>query len=91
MVLSEMAEQVAIRLRRARKKASTVAISVGYSRHEMKTPINCQMKIEPTNNTRILTDSVLDLFRSKYRSGAVRSVTVRYDGLVDECYRLISI
>ncbi|HEM4148107.1 TPA: Y-family DNA polymerase [Streptococcus suis] len=91
VVLSEMAEQVAIRLRRAHKKASTVAISVGYSRHEMKTPINCQMKIEPTNNTRILTDSVLGLFRSKYRSGAIRSVAVRYEGLVDESYSLISL
>lgn len=91
VVLSEMAEQVAIRLRRTHKKASTVAISVGYSRHELKTPINCQMKIEPTNNTRILTNTVLGLFRSKYKFGAVRSIAVRYDSLVDESYSLISL
>ncbi|HEM5078210.1 TPA: Y-family DNA polymerase [Streptococcus suis] len=91
VVLSEMAEQVAIRLRRAQKKASTVAISVGYSRHELKSPINCQMKIEPTNNTRILTNTVLGLFRSKYKSGAVRSIAVRYDSLVDESFSFISL
>ncbi|MDW8682653.1 Y-family DNA polymerase [Streptococcus suis] len=91
VVLSEMAEQVAIRLRRTHMKASTVAISVGYSRHELKTPINCQMKIEPTNNTRILTNTVLGLFRSKYKSGAVRNISVRYDSLVDESYSLISL
>ncbi|HHT7734552.1 TPA: Y-family DNA polymerase [Streptococcus suis] len=91
VVLSEMAEQVAIRLRKAHKKATTVAIMVGYSRHEMKKAINVQTKIEPTNNTRLLTDTVLGLFRKKYSGGAVRSIAVRYDGFVDEEYALISL
>ena len=44
-----MAEQVAIRLRKAEKKATTVAIYVGYSKHENKRGISTQMKVEPTN------------------------------------------
>lgn len=92
IVLREMAEQVAIRLRRAGKKATVVAITLGYSKQENKSrPINTQMKIEPTNNTDILTNYVLKLFHNKYTSGAIRSVAVNYSGFVDESYGLISL
>ncbi|MFQ9891197.1 MAG: hypothetical protein ACLRWM_15010 [Streptococcus sp.] len=43
--------------------------------------INTQMKIEPTNNTDMLTNYVLKLFHNKYTSGAIRSVAVNYSGL----------
>lgn len=91
VVLSEMAEQVSIRLRKAHKKASTVSIFVGYSRIENKKPISTQRKIEPTNNTKILTETVLSLFRSKYSRGAVRQIGVRYDDFVDESFSLLSL
>ena len=91
IVLREMAEQVAIRLRRAGKKATVVAIHLGYSKHENKHSINTQMKIEPTNNTDILTNHVLKLFHNKYTSGAIRSVAVNYSGFVDESFGLISL
>lgn len=91
IVLAEMAEQVAIRLRKSRKKTTNVSIHVGYSKVDLKKSINTQMKIEPTNQTRILTDTVLKLFRDKYTSGAVRQIGVRYDNLVDESYALISL
>ena len=41
--------------------------------------------------TNILTNTVLGLFRSKYKSRAVRSIAVKYDSLVDESYSLISL
>ena len=91
IVLREMAEQVAIRLRRAGKKATVVAIHLGYSKQENKRSINTQMKIEPTNNTDILTNYVLKLFHNKYTSGAIRNVAVSYSGFVDESYGLISL
>lgn len=91
IVLSEMAEQVSIRLRKAHKKASTISIFVGYSRIENKKPISTQRKIEPTNNTKILTETVLSLFRSKYSRGAVRQIGVRYDDFVDESFSLLSL
>ena len=91
IVLSEMAEQVAIRMRREHQKATIVSIFVTYSKTEMKQPINAQMKIEPTNHTRLLTDTVLTLFRKKYTSGAVRGIAVNYSGFVDESYALISL
>ena len=91
IVLREMAEQVAIRLRRAGKKATVVAIHLGYSKQENKRSINTQMKIEPTNNTDILTNYVLKLFHNKYTSGAIRNVAVSYSGFVDGSYGLISL
>ena len=91
LVLSEMAEQVAIRMRRKHQKATIVSIFVTYSKTEMKKPLNAQMKIDPTNHTRLLTDTVLTLFRKKYTSGAVRGIAVNYIGFVDESYALISL
>ncbi len=91
LILREMAEQVAIRLRRAHKKCCTVSISIGFSRNELKRPIQAQMKVEPTNNTRVLTDHVLSLFRKKYDSGAVRNVAVSYSNFVDDSIQIISL
>ena len=42
------------------------------------------MKVEPTNNTRVLTDHVLFLFRKKYDSGVVRNVAISYSNFVDD-------
>lgn len=91
IVLREMAERVAIRLRRASKKATVVSIHLGYSKQENKKSINTQMKIEPTNQTDTLTNVILQLFHQKYNSGVVRSVAVNYSGLVDESFGLISL
>lgn len=91
LILREMAEQVAIRLRRAHKKCCTVSISLGFSRNELKRSIQAQMKVEPTNNTRVLTDHVLSLFRKKYDSGAVRNVAVSYSNFVDDSIQIISL
>lgn len=49
------------------------------------------MKVEPTNNTRVLTDHVLLLFRKKYDSGAVRNVAVSYSNFVDDSIQIISL
>lgn len=81
-----MAEQVAIRLRRAGKKITVVSIHVGYSKQENRKSINTQRKIEPTNQTDTLTNVVL-----QYSSGAVRNIAVNYSGLVDESFGLISL
>ncbi|HFI0438880.1 TPA: DNA polymerase, partial [Streptococcus suis] len=91
LVLREMAEQVAIRLRRAHKKCCTVSIYIGFSRLEGKRHLQAQMKVDPINNTRVLTDHVLSLFRKRYELGAVRSVAVTYSNFVDESLQLISL
>ena len=49
IILREMAEQVAIRLRRSGKKTTLVSIYVGFSKQEVRSSIHTQMKVEPTN------------------------------------------
>lgn len=91
LVLMEMAEQVAIRLRRAGKKTTCISIGIGFSRQEGKRSLQAQMKVEATNQTRDLVDQVLLLFRKKYREGAVRNISIRYSQLVDESYEIFSL
>ncbi|MFV8211841.1 Y-family DNA polymerase [Streptococcus pluranimalium] len=91
LVLREMAEQVAVRLRKRHKKTCRVYLYIGYSSHEFKRSINVQMTIDPTNSTRELINHVLSLFRRKYDSGAVRSVGVSCGKLVDDTFSLISL
>lgn len=69
-----MADQVANRLRSVHKKATIVSIHIGYSRIEMKKSINAQKKIDPTNLPKRMVSHVLELFRKKYSSGAVRQI-----------------
>lgn len=91
LVLSEMAEQVAIRLRRVHKKTCNVAIHVGYANEESEASISAQMKIDPTQSTQKLTQHVLQLFRKKYNGRAVRSIAVRYSHLIEEEYTFYSL
>lgn len=91
IVLSEMAEQVAIRLRRIKKKANTIAIYIGFSYEDKKKSINVQKKIRPSQSTEVLTKEVLSLFREKYDGGAVRNIGIRYDNLTDEDYCIFTL
>ncbi|MBM7643332.1 DNA polymerase V [Streptococcus loxodontisalivarius] len=91
LVLREMAEQVAIRLRRRHKKAACIGLYVGFSKKEKRKSIACQKKIEPSQLTRVLSDHVITLFRQKYQAGAVRQIAIRYDNLVDDVYQSFSL
>lgn len=82
IVLREIAEQVAIRIRRDGKKARTISLYVGFSYGEDQKSIRVQKTISPTSVTGILTDHVLKLFRSRYEGGAVRRLGITYGNLV---------
>nr|WP_281032366.1 hypothetical protein [Peptoniphilus timonensis] len=84
IVLSEIAEQVAIRIRRLKKKASVISIYVGFSYTENKKSIHAKRTIRPSQATRVLQMEVLKLFRERYDGGSVRNLGVTYDNLVDE-------
>ncbi|XOQ36714.1 MAG: UmuC domain-containing protein [Lactococcus sp.] len=91
LVISELAEQVAIRTRRAKKKTCLVSLYVGFGFSEGKSSIHAQMAVEPTNSTQKLTQAVFALFREKYASGAVRRIGVSYGQLCEADVELISL
>lgn len=81
LVIREMAEQVAIRLRRRKAKAGTVSLYIGYSLAEISKGFNRQLKITPTDNTDILTEHLLFLFKKFYDGNLVRNIGVTYSDL----------
>ena len=83
LIIREMAEQVAIRLRRRGAKTTTVHLSIGFSRDELTKGFSRQTKVSPTNDTKELTEELLFLF-NKYYDGRsyCRHIGVTYSNLV---------
>lgn len=82
IVLREIAEQVATRIRVKGYDTCCVRISIGYSRSEMTRGFSKQMKIPPTSNSKELTKYCIHLFESNYEGYAVRNIAVNYSKLV---------
>lgn len=91
LVLSELAEQVATRLRRMNQEARTVSLDVGYAFDEQKKGIHTTKKIDPTNQTKALVTTVRSLFLERYEKGGVRRLGVSYGGLIAQPYHKISL
>lgn len=91
LVLKEMAEQVAIRLRKRKKKTTKVSIYIGYSGFDEKKSFRSQMQVEPANQTEMLQQYVLQLFRRKYTGGSVRRIAVSYGSFVSEELTLLNL
>ena len=65
LLIREMAEQVAIRLRRRGAQTTTVHLFIGYSKDEGKRGFGRQMKVPATNDTKQLAEHLLFLFNKK--------------------------
>ncbi|SBW29582.1 ImpB/MucB/SamB family protein [Lactococcus lactis subsp. lactis] len=91
IVLNEMCEQVAVRLRKEKKEATSLSFFVGFSAKEPRPTIHVSRKIDPTNATVEIQRTVLQLFRERFEGGAVRSVGISANGLIDAPFRLISL
>lgn len=76
IVLKEIAEQVAARLRRNGTKTGCVHISVGYSRTDRASGFSRQMKIPPTNSSKEIVFYCLRLFEKFYDGSVVRNLSV---------------
>ncbi|MDT2756988.1 Y-family DNA polymerase [Enterococcus asini] len=81
VVVKEMAEQVASRIRRHGCLTQCVSLFIGASRGEDGS-FHHQMKIPATNNTRKLSAYCIDIFRKHYRGQPIRHVGVTYSRLV---------
>lgn len=91
LLLAEMAEQVAIRLRKTHQLAQCVSIYIGFSKEVAQRPLQGQMKIPPSQLTDDLVAHVKTLFRKHYKGGAVRQIGVRYSKLSSDEYRITSL
>jgi len=86
LVLREIADQVASRLRSSHLKTACISLSVGYSKgyidSQGRSGWRKQMKIPHSNNTKVLSEYIIGLFRIEYNGQDVRHVGVSYSQLV---------
>ena len=84
LVLKELLDQVATRLRNSNCQTEYVSIFVGYSKGQVdglgRSGWRKQLKIARSNNTKVLTEHVLKLFRENYVPGIdIRNLGVSFE------------
>lgn len=89
VVIREMTEENALRLRDHSLATSTVKLTIGYSKHVIQSGFSHQMAIEPTNSSKKLVDYMLQLFDQYYKPYPVRTVNVTFSQITPlENYQL---
>ncbi|SFL09943.1 DNA polymerase [Lactococcus garvieae] len=76
LVIKEMAEHLAIRLRKGKKLAGGLSLYVKPSYKEDSSSIKTASKIEPTQSTTDIQSEFLRLFREKYHGEIVREIGI---------------
>lgn len=86
IVIREIGEQVAARIRAHDLRTGKIGLFIGYSFDSIdpdhpRGGFNVQKKITPTNDNHDLTTQLIDLFRSKWQGEGVRNIGVDYGDL----------
>src|SRR5690625_3181708 len=78
VVIREMTEENAMRLRKHGLTASTVKLTIGYSKHTFEPGFSHQMAVEATDSSKKLVHYMIRLFRKYYKDYPVRVVNVTF-------------
>ncbi|MTD42191.1 excinuclease ABC subunit A [Erwinia sp. CPCC 100877] len=83
VVIREMADQVAARLRKAHCQTECVHLSFGFSKKAggSAAGFSRQMKVPLTNSSRLLTEYCLTIFREHWRGEEIRHIGITYSKL----------
>ena len=80
IIIREIADQVATKLRRDNLYTQTLSLWIGYSLsyidEDGKSGFSKNIKIPNTNNTKIIANNLIDLFRIHYLNEPVRNIGV---------------
>ena len=91
VVVGEMAEQVASRIRRHGCLTQCIHLYIGAAYGETEGGFSHQMKIAATNDTKELKEQCLYLFRRYYKGQTIRHVGVTYSKLIYTSARQLSL
>lgn len=91
LVIEEMAENLAIRLRKSGKLASNLSLYTGAASTSEYSSIKISRNIEATQNTKELQDLAISLFREKYQGGTIRQVGISGNKLSDSSVKQLSL
>lgn len=83
IVLREIAEQVATRLRNKGYKTSCIQVGVGYSRSEVDRGFSRQMSVSETDSSNKIVNYCMELFDKFYNGSVVRNLSVNCSKLTE--------
>lgn len=88
IIIREMADQVATKLRRDGLYTQRVSLWIGYSLryvdHEGKMGFSKQIRIANTNNSKTIANHLIELFRKYYYGQMVRNIGINFTNLSHE-------
>lgn len=87
VVIKEIADQVASRIRHHHKQTTLISLSIGFSfkqaEESQSNGFHKQIRISPTNDSRVLMESTVEIFRSLWDGEVVRNISVDFGGLIN--------
>ncbi|WP_419153706.1 Y-family DNA polymerase [Weissella viridescens] len=83
-VIREIGEQVASRLRKQHKATQVVSLSVGAALTEENKGFSAQVKIEPTNQSKLIVQALWSLFDQHYEGQMIRHIGVSVGKLSED-------
>lgn len=88
IVVREMADQVATRIRSHKKQTCLVSLFIGYSFAESEKQgshgFRKQQRIDPTNDTRKLMSIMVALFEKHWHGEVIRNIGIDYGALIED-------
>ena len=91
LVIKEMAENLAIRLRKGGKLAGNLSLYAGAASTSEYSSVKISRNIDATQNTKDLQDLAICLFREKYQGGAIRQIAISGNQLSDSSIKQLSL
>ncbi|MBC1483965.1 Y-family DNA polymerase [Listeria sp. FSL L7-1485] len=82
IVIREMAEEIAMRLRKHHVNTTVIHLGIRYSKYSIKSGFRHQLKVEATSSTKEIVAHFLTLFWKYYEDEAVRQVELSCGGIV---------
>lgn len=76
VLIREMADQVAARLRAHEVVANVIHLSVGYSQDILERGFSHQRKVDPTSSSKTIIQTCLAVFRQHYTGQPVRTLAI---------------
>ncbi|EAE1273816.1 Y-family DNA polymerase [Listeria monocytogenes] len=82
IVIREMAEEIAMRLRKHHVNTTVIHLGIRYSKYSIKSGFRHQLKVEATSSTKEIVSHFINLFWKYYENEAVRQVEMNCGGIV---------
>ncbi|MCF6515887.1 excinuclease ABC subunit A [Lactobacillus sp. S2-2] len=95
VVIKEMADQVATRIRSHHKQTTLVSLYIGFSyaaiEEKEESGFKKQLRITPTNDSRMLMKIMTDLFEKYWNNEAIRNIGIDYGDLRNDNYSQLNL